>query len=255
MCLVLLAVDCHPRHRLIVAANRDELYSRRTARLSRWPGPAGIAAGVDLEGGGTWMAASRTGRFAAVTNYRDLRDLRPREPGELSRGALVRDFVEGALPPAEHLAALVPTMHLHRGFNLLVGDREGVYWLSNRGGDIVRLRPGFHGLSNHLLDTPWPKVEGGLADFRRVVEEQGDPDEEALFRVLADSHVPPDDALPDTGVGLERERMLGPRFIRTPVYGTRCSTLLFAASDGTTTLLERTHAPEPLGDARVVLEG
>lgn len=254
MCLVLLAVDCHPRHRLIVAANRDELYSRRTAPLSLWPGPHGIAAGVDLEGGGTWMAVSRSGRFAAVTNYRDLRDLRPREPGELSRGALVRDFVEGTSSPAEHLAALASTMHLHRGFNLLAGDREGLYWLSNRKGDIVRLQPGFHGLSNHLLDTPWPKVEGGLADLRRIIEKQADPDEESLFRVLTGTHVPPDDKLPDTGVGLERERMLAPRFIRTPVYGTRSSTLLFADRGGTTTLIERTHAPEPLGDTRVVLE-
>jgi uncharacterized protein with NRDE domain len=255
MCLVLLAVDCHPRHRLIVAANRDELYARRTARLSLWPGPAGIAAGVDLEAGGTWMAASRSGRFAAVTNYRDPRDLRPKEPGELSRGALVRDFVEGAAPPAAHLAELAKTAHLHRGFNLLAGDRDALYWYSNRHGEVLRVEPGFHGLSNHLLDTPWPKVSEGLSAFRRVVEAEDAPDEEALFRVLADTHVPPDDSLPDTGIGLERERLLGPRFIRMPGYGTRCSTLLLAGRDGATTILERTTAPEPLGDTRVVLAG
>lgn len=253
MCLVLLAFQCHPRHRLIVAANRDELFARPAVPLHVWPGSAGVAGGMDLVGGGTWMAASRSGRFAAVTNYRDPRDLRPTQPGEPSRGALVRGFVEGEAAPADYLASLAPTMHRHRGFNLLVGDRESLFWLSNRKGDIVRVEPGYHGLSNHLLDTPWPKVKEGVAAFREVVEASDDPDEEALFRVLADTRAPPDAELPDTGVGIEIERVLGSRFIRTPTYGTRCSTLMFAARDGTTTLVERTTAPEPLGDARVVL--
>lgn len=255
MCLVLLAVDCHPRHRLIVAANRDEVYARRAARLSLWPGPAGIAGGVDLEAGGTWMAASRSGRFAAVTNYRDPRDLRPKEPGEPSRGALVRDFVEGARSPAAHLAELAQTAHLHRGFNLLAGDRDALYWYSNRHGEVLRVQPGLHGLSNALLDTPWPKVTEGLRAFREVVEGHESPDEEALFRVLGDTRVAPDERLPDTGIGIERERLLAPRYIRMPGYGTRCSTLLFAGRDGTTTMIERTTAPERLGDVRVVLEG
>jgi uncharacterized protein with NRDE domain len=248
MCLLLFAHDAHPRYRLVVAANRDEWYGRPAAPAHPWADAHGTFAGVDRTAGGTWLGITAAGRFAALTNFRDPRDLRPPSPDEPSRGALVRGFLEGDLGPQEHLAALSGTAHRYRGFNLVAVDPGGAAYASNRGGGTQRVQPGIHGLSNHLLDTPWPKVQRGKAALAALLDGGRDMDIGALLAMMRDETIAPDAELPDTGVGLELERMLSPMFIRAPGYGTRCTTVVLVDRSGLVTFVERTHAPEPLPD-------
>jgi uncharacterized protein with NRDE domain len=239
MCLILLAHDAHPRCRLVVAANRDEFYERPTAPAAWWPDAPEVLAGRDLRGGGTWMGVTRGGRFAAVTNFRDTAPAAPDAP---SRGHLVGGFLRGAGSPDAYLRALAPRAGEYAGFNLLVGEGEELRYLGNRGGAARALAPGVYGLSNALLDTPWPKVERGKAGLAAALA-GGDIDPEALFGVLWDAEPAPDGRLPDTGVGMERERMLSSPFIRSPEYGTRASTVLLVGRDGRVSFTERTVVP------------
>ncbi len=240
MCLILLAHEAHPRYRLVVAANRDEFYARPTAPAAWWPDAPEVLAGRDLRGGGTWMGVTRGGRFAAVTNFRDAAPAAPDAP---SRGHLVGAFLRGSDAPDAYLRALAARAGEYAGFNLLVGDGEELRYLGNRGGAERPLAPGVYGLSNALLDTPWPKVERGRAGLAAALAGGGEVDPEALFRVLWDAEPAPDARLPETGVGLERERMLSSPFIRGPEYGTRASTVLLAGRDGRVRFVERTVTP------------
>lgn len=247
MCLLVLAIDVRPELPLVVIANRDELLARSAEPLHRWAD--GIVAGRDRSGGGTWLGL-RGKRFAALTNVRDPRDLRPKEPGERSRGAVVTEFLLGSDSARSFAARAVRTENI-RGFNLVVGDVGGeLVWCSNRGGEPTILSAGIHGVSNALLDTPWPKVERGKAMLATALSSPELPTTDALFAILADRTQPPDADLPDTGVGLELERALGPVQIVMPGYGTRCSTLVLAAPE-TTTIIERTIAPGPTADVRI----
>ncbi|HEX8274128.1 MAG TPA: NRDE family protein [Longimicrobiaceae bacterium] len=239
MCLILLAHEAHPRYRLVVAANRDEAYARPTAPAAWWADAPGVLAGRDLLGGGTWMGISRGGRFAAVTNFRETAAPPPDAP---TRGRLVGDFLRGAEAPDAYLRALAARAGEYAGFNLLVGDGGGLRWFSNRGGAAQAVEPGIHGLSNALLDTPWPKVDRGRDGLAAALL-RDDVDPEALFRVLRDAEPAPDEHLPDTGVGLERERVLSSPFIRSPEYGTRASTVLLVGRDGQVRFVERTVTP------------
>ena len=255
MCLLVLAIAPRPDLRLVVLANRDEHHARPTQRLHAWAGASGVVGGIDLEGGGTWLGVTAALRFAALTNVRDLRGLRPREAGERSRGELVRSFLLGA-EAASVAATRAACDAAMRGFNLVVGDETGtLWWCSNRAPEpaSLRLTPGVHAVSNALLDTPWPKVERAKRALGDLLARPDEPPMEALFDILADRHEPPDDALPDTGVGIALERALGPIRVVMPGYGTRSSTVLVARANGTTTVVERTLAPEPLGDVRLEL--
>lgn len=256
MCLLVLAVAPRPDLRLVVLANRDEYHARATDRLHAWEGGSGVVGGVDLEGGGTWLGVTPALRFAALTNVRDPRDLRPRDPGERSRGALVREFLVGDEAPAVTAARAAGQVGM-RGFNLIVGDAAaGLWWCSNRAGASMppqRLTPGTHAVSNALLDTPWPKVERAKRVLGEVLSRPGEPGLEALFAILGDRDAPPDAALPDTGVGIALERALAPICVAMPGYGTRSSTVIVARADGRTTVVERTLAPEPVGDVRIEL--
>jgi uncharacterized protein with NRDE domain len=251
MCLLLFAYEAHPRYSLIVAANRDEWLARPADQAHAWNDAHHIVAGVDREAGGTWLGVTETGRFAALTNYRDPRDLRPKLPDEPSRGALVRDFLESSAPPEAHLRRIAETASTYRGFNLVAGDLRTLAYLSNRAPGVRLVEPGIHGLSNELLDTPWPKVRRGAAAFRALIKNIAHPDPQALLAMLEDEAIAPDDELPDTGVGLEMERKLSPIFLRLPLYGTRCSTVLLVERAGRALFIERTHAPERLGDVQI----
>lgn len=237
MCLILLAHEAHPRYRLVVAANRDEFHHRPTAPAHFWADAPGLLAGRDLRSGGTWMGVTRAGRWAAVTNVREVAPPPPEAP---SRGELVAGFLRGSGSPAEHLRALSGRAGEYPGFNLLAGEEGRVAYLSNRGGGPLELAPGVYGVSNALLDTPWPKVERGKAVLREMVAEGGEIHPDALFRLLAESDPAPDAALPDTGVGVERERMLSSLFISSPEYGTRASTVLLVDRGGGALFVERT---------------
>lgn len=249
MCLLLFALDAHPRYRLVVAANRDEWYARAAEQARPWGDPSGTIAGVDVSAGGTWLGITTQGRFAALTNYRDPRDMRAAGPGEPSRGALVRGFLEGGGDPDQHLAAVAAEGHRYRGFNLVAGDVRGLAYTSNRGAGVTRVEPGIHGLSNHLLDTPWPKVRRGASALAALLRDDREADVEALLAMMRDDTIAPDAELPDTGVGLAMERLLSPMFIRMPSYGTRCTTVLLVERSGLVTFVERTHAPDPRPDA------
>lgn len=238
MCLILFAYEEHPRYRLILAANRDEFYERPTAPAAFWEDDSGVLAGRDLRNGGTWLGITRTGRVAAVTNYRGPRDEhRPEAP---SRGALVASFLRGREAPDAYLLRLALNADRYNGFNLLVGDVQRLCYFSNREHEVRRLEAGIYGLSNGLLDTPWPKVEAGRAALGHAIRRPFGPD--TLLDLLADTTTAPDEALPDTGVGPEWERVLSARFIESAAYGTRSSTVLLVGYDGEVTLVERTDA-------------
>jgi uncharacterized protein with NRDE domain len=251
MCLIFFASEEHPRYRLILAANRDEFYRRPTESAHRWLDPAGVIAGRDLISGGSWLGVTDHGRWAAITNYRSKEEL-DAFSGR-SRGLLVNDFLTGSQPPADFIRQLAAMDRSYRGFNLLVGDASSVWYHSNRDHYPRRLPPGCYGLSNHLLDTPWPKVSRGKAEFVEAVKPRGINDKR-LFDLLADRDTPPDLELPDTGFGLEWERILAPRFIQSAKYGTRSSTILLIGWDGTIVFRERTFDREPQKWREVLIE-
>ena len=236
MCLILFSYKQHPRYPLIFAANRDEFYGRPASPLAFWDEAPDLLAGRDLKGGGTWLGLSRTGRWAGVTNYREGLKLKADAP---SRGHLITRYLRGNASPEAYLTALDPPADAYNGFNMLLGDTEGLYYFSNRQEGIHRLEPGLYGLSNHLLDTPWPKVVRGKEALRAHLDgEVINP--ETLLPLLADTAMAADDLLPETGVGIERERVLSSMFIKTPMYGTRASTVFLIDNEGKGTIIERT---------------
>jgi len=237
MCLILFAYRIHPHYRLLVAANRDEFYARPTAPMAFWEEAPDLLAGRDLAAGGTWLGVTRQGRFAAITNYRDPRNVRPDVP---SRGALVSGYLQSQESARDYLNGLIPKASDYNGFNLLLGDAEGLYYYSNQDGAPRVLSPGLYGLSNHLLDTPWPKVERGRRRLSALLAQQPDPSPENLLQLLEDRTPVPDEALPRTGVSLDWERTLSPMFIESPDYGTRSSTVLRLAARGAVHVMEKT---------------
>jgi len=223
MCLILLANRALDEVPLVVAANRDEFYARPAAPAHRWRHAPAIFGGMDLEAGGTWLAVSERGRFAAVTNFTETIEGLP-PPG--SRGALPKDFLEGG-ESAEGFAARIEHDR-YRGFNLLLFDGQNLVYTSNRHPGITTLAPGVYGLANTHLGSHWPKVETGACALERALH---DPrilcrDLEPLLDVLADDTVPPDHELPQRGRDVALERRVAPRFIRGEEYGTRASTAL-----------------------------
>jgi len=221
MCLVLVVWRVHPRYPCLIAANRDEFHARPTARAEWWPDHPQILAGRDLEAGGTWLGVTRTGRFAALTNYRDPEQLRAAAP---SRGALVTSMLESGASVAEGLTYLRRVGADYNGFNLIFSDGERLGIYESARGSGRELGPGIYGLSNHLLDTPWPKVQNAKTRLEAAL--LGLTDTAPLLDLLRDDRPASDAQLPRTGVSLEWERLLSSAFVRAPDYGTRCSTII-----------------------------
>ncbi|MBL8509560.1 NRDE family protein [Chitinimonas sp. JJ19] len=217
MCLIAFRWDPAQPTPLVVAANRDEFYARPTAAADWWEDER-ILGGRDLVAGGSWMAVRRDGRFAALTNYRDPSRHLADAP---SRGALVADFLQGDCHAGEFLATLRRDIARYNDFNLLLYDGERLLGYESRHDTELRFGRGVHAVSNARFDTPWPKAERLKAGLARHGE-----DDEALFALLADPALAPDEQLPSTGVPLEWERALSAAFIRTPQYGTRASSVL-----------------------------
>jgi len=233
MCLIVFAYRAHPRYSLVVVANRDEFFQRPSAAAHWWEDNADVYGGRDLERGGTWLGLSASGRLAAVTNYRDGH----RNPvGKRSRGALTRDFLTQSLGAENYLQKIQPQAAEYGGFNLLMGDASGLYYMSGETGQYIALSPGVYGLSNASLDTPWPKV----------VESKQAPSlaAESLAAILHDATEAPDDALPDTGISDAWEKKLSARFIRMEGYGTRSTAVLLQQSSGETAFFEQTFEEE-----------
>ena len=238
MCLILVAHRADPRYRLVVAANRDEFFRRPTAAADYWSDAPHVLGGRDLEQGGTWLGVATDGRWAAVTNFRD--GTSP-EPGTRSRGGLVAGYLSGCTGAQDYVVSMEPGAHEYHGFNLLAGDGGGVHYLSNKEDGSMMLAAGVYGLSNHFLDSSWPKVERGKLALREAIAGAATPDTliETLLAVLADRNIAEERTLPSTGIGKDWEKLLSAAFIGAPGYGTRASTVLLVDHDGEVHFRER----------------
>ena len=244
MCLLVLSWQPGAAETLVLAGNRDEFHERPAAPAG-WR-RNGTLGGRDLRAGGTWLAAHRGGRFAVVTNFREAID---EGRGPRSRGELVTRYLDASAGPMAFAAELAGRGNAYAGFNLLLGDPGELVYVSNRGRGPERLAAGVYGLSNHLLDTPWPKLKRTRERFARLlVPGTGtgtgqETDTAALLEMLADRTPAGDDELPDTGIGPERERLLSSPFIVSPWYGTRCSTILKILQEDVMEFTERRFDP------------
>lgn len=239
MCLVLIAYRTHPRYPLVLAANRDEFHERPAQALHWWNDGIRMLAGRDLQAGGSWLGLDASGRLALVTNYRD--PSLPR-PAGTSRGALIGEFLGGRQEAAGFARAIALRAGQFSGFNLLAMDHEGLAYVTSHPQPEARvLPPGVYGLSNHQLDTPWPKLQRAREQFEQELASEY-PQPTSLMHILSDRTVAADDEMPDTGIGLQWERLLSSAFIVSDGYGTRCSTAVLIGHDGLVTVEERSHA-------------
>lgn len=245
MCLIVVAWRTHPDYPLVVAANRDEFYARPTTAAAHWPDTPQVIGGIDLEAGGTWLGITQAGRFAAVTNVREPNMAK----GAHSRGALTRNFLLSDLS-ASHYAQQIDAQ-LYSGFNLLLSDDESLVYCSNRDGQARALPPGVYGLSNHLLNSPWPKLVQARQRFTEALHHL--PEEAAFFELLAEQTIVADENLPQTGVPLEWERLLSAVFVKSENYGTRASTLAWQRADGMVKVHEQSFGPngQPLQSSMI----
>ncbi len=242
MCLILIAHQLTEQRPLLVLANRDEFYARSTAAAEPWNECPELIAGRDLVSGGSWFGV-RGSRWASVTNIRE--GIKSNHHSTRSRGWLVRDYLLGNDSPQDFLAGMTEQASEYAGFNLLLGDGDELWYSANRNVPGRRLEPGIYGLSNHILDTPWPKVVHGKQAMHELLTKP-QLDRDSAFAILSDTTIAPDTELPDTGVPLEWERALSAAFITKNHYGTRCSTLLSRFSDDKHLFIERrfTGAPD-----------
>jgi uncharacterized protein with NRDE domain len=243
MCLLFYCRDAHDEFPFILLANRDEYYERPTRAAGFWPEEPAILAGQDLRRNGTWLGITRSGRWAALTNFRELSEPACRR----SRGDIVRDYLAGGRSARDFACELERIGSEFDGFNLLFGDGDDSLWFSNRGGSLHKLGPGVYGLSNHLLETPWPKVAEGKRELRAQLDRELVTDR--LFTVLTDRTVYEDD-LPDTGLDPDLERMLSSAFITSSRYGTRSSTLIMINRRRKVYFEERTYDDYRTGGGR-----
>jgi len=225
---------------LVLAHNRDEFFDRPAQPAQFWPEAPNLLAGMDLRQGGTWLGMSTAGRLAFVTNFR--KGL-PEKPGGLSRGLVVKEFLLSALPATIYSDGLRQRLPQYRPFNMIYGDAENLRFFSTETAQDIAIPPGIHGLSNHLLNTPWPKIERGKVRFAQILTGTSRKDlVPALFALLGDQSLAADDSLPDTGIGIDRERLLSAIFIRLPSYGTRVSTVIVIDRQGEVSFTERTYS-------------
>lgn len=242
MCLITFSYKTHPKYKLILAANRDEFYERpkRAAQFWNEEGFPNILAGKDLKANGTWMGISKSGKWGALTNYRDPRNIKEVAP---TRGRLVLDFLKNENSGTDYLTNIKKVAPDYNGFNILVGENDKLFHYSNENDLIKEINPGIHGVSNALLDTPWPKLDHAKQELERVTSTEKF-DKEDLFNILKSSAKASDDKLPSTGIPYEWEKAISSIFIKTDNYGTLCSTLLLIDYEGNAEFTERRYKPE-----------
>jgi uncharacterized protein with NRDE domain len=251
MCLIAFAWNAHPRWRLLLVGNRDEFHARPSAPLARWD-DAPIIGGRDLEAGGTWLGVTDAARCCVVTNVRD-----PHDPQiGSSRGLLATDYLAGSADAASHAQHLLRSAADYRPFNLLTFDAHAAFYLGNRPEPRAQaVAAGVHGLSNADFNTPWPKTRALMQRLQHWIDDSAsdDTDFASLFAALVDERQAADAQLPDTGVGLERERWLSAAFIRGQDYGTRASTVVAIGHDGHGLIVERRFGPNGRFDGETTL--
>jgi uncharacterized protein with NRDE domain len=235
MCLIVFGWQVHPDFPLVVAANRDEFFARPTRPAGYWPDYPQVMGGVDLQAGGTWLGITGTGRFAAITNVREPK----MPPGQQSRGVLTRNFLISDLSAETYASGIDGSDYA--GYNLLLGDGQNLVYCSNRTPAPLVLPAGIYGLSNHVLDSEWPKLVKARQQFSVALESL--PDEAEFFELLSDRSIAADQDLPNTGVALEWERLLSAVFVQSEAYGTRASTLVLQDNNGMIKLTERSFGP------------
>lgn len=240
MCLINFHLHDHPDYKLIIAANRDEAYERPTAPAHFWKDDPHILAGRDLLQMGTWLGITKAGRFAALTNFRDFPKTNMKRE-MVSRGEIVQNYLAGNMDPEDYLRSIHKNKDQYDGFNVLVGHADQLFYYNNIEMKIIEISAGTHGVSNHMLNTPWPKVVRGKQRLREYIMEQKEVNPNILFDILADDVQAQDEDLPETGVGLDLERKLSPLFIKTAHYGTRSSTVLLIDKNYQLTFIERTY--------------
>ncbi|MBU0504425.1 MAG: NRDE family protein [bacterium] len=238
MCLISFIYKIHPQYKLILVSNRDEFRGRKTKPAGFWQKQPQLLAGMDVEHQGTWLGVTKQGRFSAITNFRD----GPRNtlPQENSRGHLVRDYLLGNKNPFTYLFNFSDNAGDYEPFNLLVGDKDRLCFYSNKERQIWELEAGVYALSNHLLNTPWPKTQT-LKEFMEYQAGEWEVDVEKIFNFMLDTKEPDDDKLPDTGVGIEWERRMSPLFVTGEDYGTVSSTVILWDNDDNIYFAERTY--------------
>lgn len=260
MCLIVFAYKVDPEYPLILAANRDEYYARETTHCDWWQEQPELLAGKDLVAGGTWMGLHKAGRFAAITNFREGSNNRQYLN---SRGDLTKSFLLGTDSAENYIRTLSASAQEYAGFNLLLGDKQGLYYYSNRGANrdedrsnqssFMKLEPGIYGLSNHSLDTPWPKVTRVKDNFTSFINNRSlpDPDHKALIQLMADQHEVPREELPHTGVSEKMELGLAKIFIQMAWkgYGTRATSSLWCHQNGEISFTEQNYSINPEGES------
>lgn len=235
MCLLLIAYKKHPNYKIIVAANRDEFHERPTKPAHFWTENNSLLAGKDLKENGTWLGITKTGRFAALTNYRDMSKIKTNAP---TRGKLVSNFLLENIDAKDYHKILLKKSDEYNGYNLIFGDINNLFYLSNVSREFKEINERIHGLSNHLLDTPWPKVTKAKQKFMEILKDNK-PHEEKIFSLLFDSTTFPDKDLPKTGLPAEMERLVSPIFTVTEKYGTRSSTVILIDNDDNISFTEK----------------
>lgn len=239
MCLVVFSFKEHENYKLVVGANRDEFYERPTDPAHFWEDYPHILGGRDRTACGTWLGVTRKGKISLLTNYRDPRNIKKDAP---SRGNLVGDFLKKDISPRDYLENISSIGHAYNGFNLILGTHEDLWYYTNQKDKIYRLGSGLYGISNAVLNTKWPKVEKAKENFRQILnKELIDPDE--ILNFLYDDKKAPEDSLPDTGIGQEREKLLSPIFIKSENYGTRSSTVVLVDNEDVLSFTERVYNP------------
>lgn len=240
MCLILFAYQAHAKYPLIIVANRDEFYKRPTEQAHWWDDFPEMLAGKDIKGSGSWFGMSKTGKFSALTNYRDGFNIKQNAP---TRGKLVTNYLVNDVDTLDYLNNIIPTSHLYNGYNLLTFDGEKLWHYSNIDNQITPIEAGIHGVSNALLNSDWPKVNKGKTDLAQLIDPTKDFDIEAAFQMMLNEEKAADKDLPKTNIPLEWERKLSSMCIQSEDYGTRCSTVLLWGNDGKVYFEERSYVP------------
>ncbi len=236
MCLILFALNQHPQYKLIMAANRDEFFKRPTLDANFWIEKHSILGGRDIQSGGTWLGINKNGRFIAITNFRDPNN---EKNNARSRGELSNEFLSQNLDVSTFLSDVSKNKHHYNGFNLLLSDDcfDSMYHYSNISDQSSKIIDGIHGLSNHLLDTPWPKIQSGKNYLSSIIKSES-IDMYEIIEILKSNKKAPDNLLPETGISYDLEKKLSPVFISMKGYGTRCSTVVLVNTNNELSFLE-----------------
>ena len=222
MCLIIFSWRPEAKHPLVMLSNRDEFYKRPTAEAHFWKDNPDIFGGRDEVAWGSWLALNKSGRLAAVTNYRKW----PVPAANISRGQLVEGYLNSQHPTDEFMQSIEDNANQYSGFNFLAGDVNNLYYYSNFGSSFQKVEPGIYGISNELIDSPWPKLVKAKDAVSRALNTDNYATPSTLLSIMQDTEIAPDHLLPITGIGIEGERLRSSAFIASDDYGTRNTSIL-----------------------------